>query len=211
MRPRSRCRLGSELRRTCCAAAALALAWVAAAPLIAADYYRADRFGTPLELLDGDPGSGAGFVLAVDTAEEAQAVGLQARRRLLQGGETVHEWRRTAAGEGSLEQELVAGSMVAERRYDGAGLLREERRFAATGELHRRNVLRYRRSTLHRVETYDAAGALLATDSFDLTAAGRLRRFTRTPVPAANGAGRPGRVEPGVWPGTGDRRAPRSR
>ena len=165
---------------------ALALAWVAAVPLAAAEYYRADRFGTPLEPLDGDPGPGAGFVLAVDTAAEAEAAGLQARRRLLQGGATVHEWRRAAAAEGSLEQELEAGRMVAERRFDGAGLLLEERRFAASGELHRRDVLRYRGSNLYRVETYDAAGTLLATDSFDLTAAGRLRRFTRIPVAAAS-------------------------
>ena len=169
---------------------ALTLAWVATVPLAAAEYYRADRFGTPLEPLDGDPGPGAGYVLAVDTAAEAEAVGLQARRRLLQGGETVHEWRRTAVDEGSLEQELEAGRMVAERRYDGAGLLLEERRFAA-GELHRRDVLRYRGSTLYQVETYDAAGSLLATDSFDRTAAGRLRRFTRIPEPAAYGAAAP--------------------
>ena len=160
-------------------------------PLAAAEYYRADRFGTPLEPLDGDPGPNAGFVLAVDSAAEAAAAGLQARRRLLQGGATVHEWRRTAAGEGSLEQELEAGRMVAERRYDGAGLLLEERRFAAGGALHRRDVLRYRGSALYQVETYDASGALLATDSFDLTAAGRLRRFTRIPVPAASGAAAP--------------------
>ena len=160
-------------------------------PLAAAEYYRADRFGTPLEPLDGDPGPGAGFVLAVDTAAEAEAAGLQQRRRLLQGGETVHEWRRKAAGEGSLEQELEAGRMVAERRYDDAGLLLEERRFAAGGGLHRRDVLRYRGSTLYRVETYDGAGALLATDSFDLTAAGRLRRFTRIPAPAVTGATAP--------------------
>ena len=167
---------------------AVALAWVATVPLAAAEYYRADRFGTPLAPLAGDPGPGAGFVLAVDTAAEAEAAGLQARRRLLQGGETVHEWRRTAAGEGSLEQELEAGRMVAERRYDGAGLLLEERRFAASGELQRRDVLSYRGSALYRVETYDAAGALLAADRFDLTAAGRLRRFTRIPGPDA-GAG----------------------
>ena len=185
---RTACRRpGGVARRTGRAAAALALAWVATVPLAAAEYYRADRFGTPLEPLAGDPGPGAGFVLAVDTAAEAEAVGLEARRRLLQGGETVHEWRRSAAGEGSLEQELEAGRMVAERRYDGAGLLLEERRFGVTGALHRRAVLRYRGSTLYQVETYDAAGALLATDSFDLTAAGRLRRFTRTPEPVASG------------------------
>ena len=191
MRPTYRRRPGGASRRTRRAAVALALAWVATVPLAAAEYYRADRFGTPLEPLDGDPGPGAGFVLAVDSAAEAEAAGLQARRRLLQGGETVHEWRRTAAGEGSLELELEAGRMVAERRYDGAGLLLEERRFAATGELHRRDVLHYRGSTLYRVETYDAAGSLLATDSFDLTAAGRLRRFTRIPVPAASGGPAP--------------------
>ena len=187
MKPTSCRRPGGVSRRTGRAAAALALAWVATAPLAATEYYRADRFGTPLEALDGDPGPGVGFVLAVDTAAEAEAVGLAARRRLLQGGETVHEWRRSAAGEGSLEQELEAGRMVAERRYDGAGLLLEERRFAVTGALHRRDVLRYRGSTLYQVETYDAAGALLATDSFDLTAAGRLRRFTRIPEPDASG------------------------
>lgn len=193
MKRTSRRRPGGAARRTCRAALALALAlaWVATVPLTAAEYYRADRFGTPLEPLDGDPGPGAGFVLAIDTAAEAEAAGLQARRRLLQGGETVHEWRRTAAGAGSLEQELEAGRMVAERRYDGAGLLLEERRFAATGELHRRDVLRYRGSSLYQVETYDAAGALLATDSFDRTAAGRLRRFTRIPVPDAGGGAAP--------------------
>ena len=191
MRPASQSRPGGASRRTCRAAAALALAWVATVPLAAAEYFRADRFGTPLEPLAGNPGPGAGFVLAVDTVAEAEAAGLQARRRLLQGGATVHEWRRTAADEGSLEQELEEGRMVAERRYDGAGLLLEERRFAATGELHRRDVLRYRGSTLYQVETYDATGALLATDSFDLTAGGRLRRFSRIPVPAASGAAAP--------------------
>ena len=171
--------------------AAVALAWVATVPLAAAEYYRADRFGTPLEPLAGDPGPGAGFVLAVDTAAEAETAGLQARRRLLQGGETVHEWRRTAIAEGSLEQELEAGRMVAERRYDGAGLLLEERRFSAAGELFRRDVLRYRGSALYQVETYDAGGALLATDGFDLTAAGRLRRFSRIPAPIADGSAAP--------------------
>jgi len=160
---------------------------LAAMPLAAAEFYRADRFGTPLAALDGDPGAGAGFVLAVDTAVETEAAGLQARRRLLRGGETVREWRRTAALDGSLEQELVGGRMVAERRYDGAGLLKEERRFSATGALHRRDLLRYRGSALYQVETYDATGALLATDRFDLTAAGRLRRFSRIPVAAAGG------------------------
>ena len=187
----SRRRPGGAARRTFRAAAALALAWAATVPVAAAEYYRADRFGTPLELLDGDPGPGAGFVLAVDTAAEAEAAGLQARRRLLQRGETVHEWRRTAAAEGSLEQELEEGRMVAERRYDGAGLMLEERRFSASGALLRRDVLRYRGSALYQVDTYDAAGALLATDSFDLTAAGRLRRFTRIPVPAASGGAAP--------------------
>ena len=191
MRPTSRRPPAGAARRSCRAAAAVALASVATVPLAAAEYYRADRFGTPLEPLAGDPGPGAGFVLAVDTAAEAEAAGLQARRRLLQGGETVHEWRRKAAAEGSLEQELEAGRMVAERRYDGAGLLLEERRFSATGALHRRDVLRYRGSALYQVETYDAAGALLATDSFDLTAAGRLRRFTRLPAPVADGSAAP--------------------
>ena len=106
MRPASQSRPGGASRRTCRAAAALALAWVATVPLAAAEYFRADRFGTPLEPLAGNPGPGAGFVLAVDTVAEAEAAGLEARRRLLQGGATVHEWRRTAADEGSLEQEL---------------------------------------------------------------------------------------------------------
>ena len=192
MRPAPHHRPGRAAQRTYRAGAALALAWLlAAVPLAAAEYFRADRFGTPLAPLAGDPGPGAGFVLAVDTAAEAAAAGLQARRRLLQGGEMVREWRRTAAADGSLERELEAGRVVAERRYDGAGLLLEERRFTATGELHRRDVLRYRGSALYQVETYDAVGALLATDRFDLTAAGRLRRFTRVPVPAASGGGAP--------------------
>ena len=172
------------------AGTALALAWLlAAAPLAATEWFRADRFGTPLTPLSGDPGPGAGFVLAVDTAAEAEAAGLQARRRLLAGGETVREWRRTALGSGSLERELEQGRMVAERRYDGAGLLLEERRFAAGGELQARDVLRYRGSALHQVETYDATGALLATDTFDLTPGGRLRRYTRMPAPEASGNG----------------------
>ena len=179
-------------QRTYRAGTALALAGLlATTPLAAAEYYRADRFGTPLAPLAGDPGPGAGFVLVVDTAAEAEAGGLQARRRLLKGGETVQEWRRTAAAGGSLEQELEEGRMVAERRYDGAGLLLEERRFSAAGELRGRDVLRYRGSALYRVETYDAVGGLLTTDSFDLTSAGRLRRFARIPVPAASGSGAP--------------------
>ena len=174
------------------AGTALAVAWLlAATPLAALEYYRADRFGTPLQLLAGAPESGAGFVLAVDTTAEAEAAGLVARRRLLSDGATVREWRRTATGGGSLERELEAGRVVAERRYDVAGLLLEERHFAATGELRRRDVLVYRGSTLHQVERYAATGALLATDRYDLSAAGRLRRFTRVPAPGASGGGAP--------------------
>ena len=112
---------------------------------------------------------------------------------MLKGGAVVREWRRSAAagGELALEQELEEGMVVAERRYDAAGLLQEERHFSSAGELRQRDVLVYRGSDLRRVERYDAGGALLATDSYDLTAGGRLRRFARTPAAGSGGAGRP--------------------
>ena len=188
LEPRRRRRHAGVLHEGCRAGAVAALTWLlGTTPLAAVDYYRTDRFGTPLALLDGAPGSGAGTVLAVDTAAEAAAAGLVARRRLLNGGETVHEWRRTDAGGGSLEQELEQGRVVAERRYDAAGLLLEERHFSATGALKWRDVLAYRGASLHQVQSYDAAGALLATDRYELTAAGRLRRFTRVPASGPNG------------------------
>ena len=188
LEPRRRRRRAGALPEGYLAGAALALACLlGTTPLAAVEYYRTDRFGTPLALLDGNPGSGAGLVLAVDSAGEAAAAGLLARRRLLQGGDTVHEWRRTDAGAGSLEQELEAGRVVAERRYDGAGLLVEEHRFSAAGALQRRDVLAYRGGSLHQVRSYDAAGALLATDSYELTAAGRLRRFTQVPASGPQG------------------------
>lgn len=175
-------------------AAVVTAVWLlAGAPLAAVEYFRADRFGTPLAALAGAPGSAAGFVLAVDSAAEAEAAGLAARRLLLKDGAAVREWRRIAAagGEPELEQELEEGRVVAERRYDAAGLLQEERHFSPAGELRQREVLVYRGSDLRRVERYDAGGALLATDSYDLTAAGRLRRFTRIPAAGRGGAGRP--------------------
>lgn len=194
MTPAPRRRRAAALPGRARCAAAVTAAWLlAGAPLAAVEYWRADRFGTPLAALAGAPGAASGFVLAVDCAAEAQAAGLVARRRLLNGGAAVREWRRTAAAgdEPELEQELEEGRVVAERRYDAAGLLREERHFSPGGELRQRDVLVYRGSDLRRVERYDAGGALLATDSYELTAAGRLRRFTRIPAGGGGGAGPP--------------------
>ena len=169
---------------------AAAGAWLlAAAPLAAVEYYRADRFGTPLTALDGVPDADSGYVLAVDSAAEADAAGLTARRLLLRGGAEVREWRRSAEPAGvELEQELDAGRVVAERRYDAAGRLVDERSYGAAGELLLLEVLLYRGSDLYRVERYDGEGELLAADDYDLTAGGRLRRFTRLPGPAAGAA-----------------------
>lgn len=169
---------------------AAAGAWLlAAAPLAAVEYYRADRFGTPLTALDGAPDADSGYVLAVDSAAEAAAAGLTARRLLLQGGAEVREWRRSAeSADTELEQELEAGRVVAERRYDAAGLLVDKRSYGVAGELLLLEVLLYRGSDLHRVERYDAEGELLAADDYDLTVSGRLRRFTRLPGPAAGAA-----------------------
>ena len=176
-------------RRAAAAAAALLTALLPAAPLAAVEYYRADRFGTRLAALEGAPGSDSGFVLAVDSAAEAAAAGLAARRRLLEGGAAVREWRRRVEPTGvELEQELEAGRVVAERHYDDAGRMLDERRYGAAGELLQLDVMLYRGSGLYRVERYDAEGELLAADDFDLTAGGRLRRFARLPGPAA-GAG----------------------
>lgn len=161
-----------------CAALLVSGTW----PAAAVDYYRSDPYGTRLARLDGDPAVHRGYALAVDTPGEAQAAGLSARRRLLQAGAVVAEWRRRADGAGSVEHELQAGQVVAERRYDGAGRLLEERRFSAAGNLLRRAVLIYRGGMLRRIDRYDGAGALTATEEYDLTSGGRLRRFSHTPA-----------------------------
>ena len=161
-----------------CAALLVSGTW----PAAAVDYYRSDAHGTRLARLDGDPAGHRGYALAVDTPDEAQAAGLSARRRLLQAGALITEWRRRAAGDGSVEHELEAGQVVAERRYDAAGRLLEERRFSAAGNLVRRAVLVYRAGALRRIDRYDGAGALTATEEYDLTSSGRLRRFSHTPV-----------------------------
>ena len=170
----------------------LAGAWVlgATAPVVGVDFFRADGFGTPLAPL-GDASVEDGFVLAVDSRSEAEAAGLLARRRLLSGGAAVREWRRSARDAGSLEHELQAGQVVSERHYDAGGRLREERRFDAAGALLRREVLTYRGTTLHQVHRYAGGGALLATATYELTAAGRLRRFTNFPAPGAGAAADP--------------------
>ena len=167
-----------------CAALLVAGTW----PAAAVDYYRSDAYGTRLARLDGDPAVHRGYALAVDTPGEAQAAGLSARRRLLQAGAVIAEWRRRADGDGSVERELAADRVVAERRYDAAGRLLEERRFSAAGDLLRRAVLIYRGGMLRRIERYDGAGALTATERYDLTIIGRLRRFSHSPVDPAEPA-----------------------
>ena len=119
----------------------------------------------------------------MDTPDEAQAAGLAARRRLLQGGTVITEWRRSADGDGSVESELHTGELVAERRYDAAGRLFEELHFAA-GDLLRRAVLTYSGGRLRRIQRYDGAGTLTATENYELTSSGRLRGFShiRRPV-----------------------------
>ena len=161
-----------------CAALLVSGTW----PAAAVDYYHSDAHGTRLARLDGDPAVHRGYALAVDTPGEAQAAGLSARRRLLQAGAVIAEWRRRADGDGSVEHELEAGRVVAERRYDAAGRLLEERRFSAAGNLVRRAVLAYRGGTLRRIDRYDGAGVLTATEEYDLTSSGRLRRFSHTPA-----------------------------
>ena len=118
----------------------------------------------------------------MDTPDEAQAAGLSARRRLLQAGAVIAEWRRRADGDGSVEHELEAGRVVAERRYDAAGLLLEERSFSAACSLLRRAVMVYRGGMLRRIDRYDGAGALTATEEYRLTSSGRLRGFSHTPA-----------------------------
>ena len=167
----------------CAAVAACAALLLAGTPPAAAvEYYRSDAHGTRLARLDGDPASHPEYALAVDAAGEAQAAGLAARRRLLRAGTVVTEWRRSADGDGSVERELQAGQVVAERRYDDAGRLLEESHFAAAGDLLRRAVLIYRGATLRRIQRYDGGGELTATEDYELTSSGRLRGFSHTPA-----------------------------
>ena len=167
----------------CAAVAACAALLLAGTPPAAAvEYYRSDAHGTRLARLDGDPASHPDYALAVDAADEAQAAGLAARRRLLRAGTVVTEWRRSADGDGSVERELQAGQVVAERRYDAAGRLLEESHFAAAGDLLRRAVLIYRGATLRRIQRYDGGGELTATEDYELTSSGRLRGFSHTPA-----------------------------
>ena len=161
----------------------------AAAPAAAVEYYRSDAHGTRLGRLDGNPAARAGYTLAVDAPDEAQAAGLAARRRLLHAGAVVTEWRRTAAGDGSVERELQDGRVVAERRYDSTGRLLDESRFGAAGELLRRAEYIYRGGALRRIDHYDGAGELTATEQYELTRGGRLRAFSYTPGGARAAAG----------------------
>ena len=176
-------------------AACAALLLAGASPAAAVEYYRSDAHGTRLARLDGDPASYPGYALAVDAPDEAQAAGLAARRRLLHAGTVVAEWRRTAAGDGSVERELQADQVVAERRYDAAGRLLEESHFGAAGELLRRVVLIYRGGMLRRIQRYDGAGELTATEDYELTGSGRLRGFSHTPADPS-GSGSAGTAEP---------------
>ena len=163
-------------------AACAALLLAGTPPAAAVEYYRSDAHGTRLARLDGDPASHPEYALAVDAAGEAQAAGLAARRRLLRAGTVVTEWRRSADGDGSVERELQAGQVVAERRYDDAGRLLEESHFAAGGDVLRRAVLIYRGAALRRIQRYDGGGELTATEDYELTSSGRLRGFSHTPA-----------------------------
>lgn len=163
------------------AGAFAAVLTVAPPPAAGVEYYRSDAHGTPLQNLDGDPSAYQGFALAVDSPAEAEAVGLAGRRRLLHRGAAVEEWRHSAADEGSVERHLRDGRLVAERRFDSGGRLLEERLFATDGALQGRAVFTYRGASLRQVHRYDGEGFLLATEDYELTTAGRLRRFTSTP------------------------------
>ncbi len=165
-------------------AACAALLLAGTPPAAGVEYYRSDAYGTRLAPLHGDSAGHPGYALAVDTPDEAKAAGLAARRQLLQGGTVITEWRRSTDGDGSVESELHTGELVAERRYDAAGRLIEELHFAA-GDLLRRAVLTYSGGMLRRIQRYDGAGTLTATENYELTSSGRLRGFSHTPAGAA--------------------------
>lgn len=191
VQPEYRHRLPTALRGQVAAAGELALAvcavllLIGAPPAAAIEYYRSNAHGTRLARLAGDPAVHTGYTLAVDAPEEAQAAGLVARRRLLNAGSLVAEWRRRADGEGSVERELQANDVVAERRFGAGGRLLEERRFDAAGHLLWRAVLTYAGGALRSIHRYDGAGQLTATEEYELTSDGRLRGFSHTPAPAA--------------------------
>ena len=172
-------------------AACAALLLAGTPPAAAVEYYRSDAHGSRLAPLAGNSAGHAGYALAVDTPDEARAAGLAARRRLMRGDTVIAEWRRSADGDGSVESELQAGELVAERRYDAAGRLLEESHFAA-GDLLRRAVLIYRGGMLRRIQRYDGAGTLTATEDYELTSGGRLRGFSHTPADAAATGGAAG-------------------
>ena len=167
-----------------------------AAAAAAVDYFEADRFGTALAPLDGSATGRPEWVLAVDSAAEAAAAGLLERRRLLRDGTVLQEWRSAATGAGTVERELQQGRVVAEQVRGPTGLLTEERWFTPDGELQRHDLWSYSGTALRRVDSFDGGGALLASATYALTAAGRLRHFTHTAAPvepaptgAAAGAG----------------------
>jgi hypothetical protein len=169
-------------------AACAALLLAGAAPAAAVEYYRSDAHGTRLARLDAGPAAHAGYTLAVDTPDEALAAGLLARRRLFSAGAVVTEWRRAADGDGSVEREVQAGRVVAERRYDSGGRLLAESFFDPAGELLRRAELTYQDGALRRIHHYDAAGEVTATEEYEVTRGGRLRGFSFTPAGAADSA-----------------------
>lgn len=135
-------------------------------------YYESNALGMPIREIPAYRTDEFVYVLEV---EEQGSLVIQT----LLKDEAEHKRWELQYGEGKLESELVYadGVLEASRQYD-AGALVEEVLYEA-GEIAEKRIYDYSDGFLKEVRAFDGAGDLIYTDSYERSAAGRLRRVKR--------------------------------